>query len=183
MAKFFLEIGASNFDTLLPLAKAGWHGVVVEPVPYLADQLDEMFAEYPVEIQRVAISDHIGKIEMAVGRDDGDWTVGASHVVSENHLGARLSDYPDNHGNFDETIEVDCITLDRLLYNFDHIDFMKVDAEGHELNIFMNYSFKVKPKFIKVEHKHIDDVLLRQKLMTNGYLVWTEKDDIYGVAF
>lgn len=182
MAKFFLEIGSANFDTLLPLAKAGWHGIVVEPVPYLAKELSDMFKGYPVEVMQVAISDHVGTVQMAVGLNDGDWLVGSSHVISDNHLGYKLSQHPLNVNNFVETIQVNCITLDELLKGVDEVDFMKVDVEGHELNVFMDYSFKVKPKFIKVEHKHVDAVALRRKLETNGYLVWLEQDDLYGVA-
>ena len=63
-----------------------------------------------------------------------------------------------------------------------HVDFMKIDAEGHENNIFLNYSFRVKPTMIKVEHKHIDDKVLSHKLKSNGYLVWAEKDDIYAIT-
>lgn len=182
MPKFFLEIGAANFDTLLPLAKEGWHGIVVEPVPYLAKQLEEAFSGYPVKILQVAISDFVGSVQMAVGKDDGDWLVGSSHVVSDNHLGYKLSEHPLNANNFTDTIEVQCTTLDELLRDVKEVDFMKVDTEGHELNIFMNYSFKVKPKFIKVEHKHVNVVTLRRKLEANGYLVWSEQDDLYGIA-
>ena len=62
------------------------------------------------------------------------------------------------------------------------MDLLKVDAEGHELNIFMNYSFKIKPRMIKVEHKHVSDTILARKLELNGYLVWTEKSDIYAIS-
>ena len=77
------------------------------------------------------------------------------------------------------------MTLDDLLINIpsdQQIDVMKVDTEGHELNILMNYSFRIKPRFVKIEHKHVDDTLLVRKLEENGYMVWTEKDDIYGVV-
>ena len=40
MSKFFIEIGTSDFDTLIPLAKGGWKGIFVEPVEYLLDNLE-----------------------------------------------------------------------------------------------------------------------------------------------
>ena len=181
MTKFFLEIGAANFDTLLPLAEQGWHGTVVEPVPYLAEQLREMFKDYPnVDIVQKAVSDYDGEVELIVGNDD-HWVTGVSHVVSDNHLGYRLSEHPDRQNDFSEVITVPCVTLDTLLHDWEYCDLMKVDTEGHELNIFMNYSFRVKPSLIKVEHKHVSDSILRRKLETNGYMVWTEKDDLYAV--
>ena len=45
----------------------------------------------------------------------------------------------------------------------------------------MDYSFRIKPRFVKIEHKHVDDILLAKKLEENGYLVWVENDDIYGL--
>lgn len=181
MSKFFVEIGAANFDTLLPLAKMGWKGIVVEPIPYLADQLRDMFSSYDVSIVEAAISDYNGTIEMIVSNED-NWVAGASHVVSSNHIGYRLSDHPDRSNDYSGgVVQVECMTLDKLLKSVWHIDFMKVDVEGHEINVFMNYSFDVKPSIIKVEHKHVDDNVLRRKLETNGYIVWTEKDDLYAV--
>jgi FkbM family methyltransferase len=177
-----VEIGAANFDTLLPLAKMGWSGVIVEPVPYLAQQLIDMSRGYDVQVIQKAVSDFDGEIDIAIARDDGSWLAGCSHVISGNHLGYKLSTNKDRVGDFDENITVPCITLDTLLdYCGGECDLLKVDTEGHELNIFMNYSFDVKPSLIKVEHKHIDDNILRRKLETNGYMVWTEKDDLYAV--
>lgn len=181
MAKFFVEIGTADFDTLLPLAKDGWCGVVVEPIPHHYKKLKEMFAPYAVDVRQCAVSDFNGEIEMAIAPDDGTWLSGCSHVVSDNHMGYKLSDHQDHKYNFKEKITVPCITLDALLHDAGHVDLLKVDAEGHENNIFLNYSFRVKPTMIKVEHKHVDDTVLARKLQSNGYLVWTEKDDIYGI--
>ena len=181
MNKFFVEIGAANFDTLLPLAQMGWSGIAVEPVPRLYEECKRMFANYDVTVVQAAVSDYNGEIDFAVARDDGSWLSGCSHVVSGNHLGYKHSTSPDRFGDFDERIVVPCITLDTLLQDVESVDFMKVDAEGHENNIFNSYSFRIKPSVVKIEHKHIDDKLLVRNLESNGYLVWTEKDDIYGV--
>ena len=182
MSKFFVEIGAANFDTLLPLAKAGWRGIVVEPVPHLFNQCVEMFLPYDVRVVQAVISDYDEHIEFAVAKDKGTWLTCCSHVVAGNHLGWKMSDHPLNKDNFNERITVDCITLDKLLSGVDSVNLMKVDAEGHENNIFNAYSFRIKPTFLKVEHKHVDDIHLKQTLKQNGYLVWTEKADIYAVT-
>ena len=91
MNKFFVEIGAANFDTLLPLAQMGWSGIVVEPVPRLYEECKRMFANYDVTVVQTAVSDYNGEIDFAVARDDGSWLSGCSHVVSDNHLGYKLS--------------------------------------------------------------------------------------------
>tara|TARA_R110000822_G_scaffold163837_2_gene304142 strand:- start:98 stop:667 length:570 start_codon:yes stop_codon:yes gene_type:complete len=184
MTKRFVEIGAADFNTCLPLAQSGWHGISVEPVPYLFDRVKKQYEGHTVEVLNCAISDRKGSVKMAVGLDEG-WLSGCSHVISDNHIGEKISTHPANANNFNQTIIVDCMTLDDLLINIpsdQQIDVMKVDAEGHELNILMNYSFRIKPRFVKIEHKHVDDTLLVRKLEENGYMVWTEKDDIYGIV-
>lgn len=182
MAKTFVEIGSADFDTCLPLAQAGWHGICVEPVPYLYKRVKDIYRDLPVHVMDYAISDVNGTLDMAVGRDDRSWIKGCSHIISENHIGYKLSTHADRINDFKEKITVNSMTLDDLLFDMKEIDFLKVDVEGHELNVFLNYSFNVKPKIIKVEHKHVDDIALSKKLEENGYLVWTEKHDIYAIS-
>jgi FkbM family methyltransferase len=182
MNKFFVEIGAANFDTLLPLADAGWKGIVVEPIPKMAMELRKIYQDTGVRVIQGAVSDFDGEVEIAVARDDDSWLSGCSHVISSNHLGFKLSTHPDRKGDFEQTIKSKCFSLDTLLKEVPSVDLLKVDAEGHELNIFMNYSFNLKPRVIKVEHKHVSDKILARKLELNGYLVWTEKDDIYAIS-
>lgn len=182
MDKTFVEIGSGDFETCLPLAQAGWHGISLEPVPYLYKRVKDIYKDLPVHVMDFAISDMSGTVDMAVARDDRGWLKGCSHIISDNHIGYQLSTHPDRVNDFKEKITVNCMTLDDLLFDIKEIDFLKVDAEGHELNIFLNYSFNVKPKIIKVEHKHVDDIALSKKLEENGYLVWTEKHDIYAIS-
>ena len=57
------------------------------------------------------------------------------------------------------------MTLDMLIDNYKHkgfekIDYLKIDAEGHETNILDAYSWKIKPSFIKIiESNNITVVL------------------------
>ena len=181
MVKTFIEIGAAGFDTCLPLAKAGWKGISIEPVPYLFERTKDQYNGLDVEVKNFAVSNRNGTVEMAVARDDGNWLSGCSHVISDNHMGYKLSSHPDREGDFEEKITVPCVTLSYVMSFVNHVDFLKIDTEGHELNIIMDYSFILKPRFIKIEHKHVDDTLIYSKLEKNGYLVWTEKDDIYAL--
>lgn len=181
--KTFLEIGTADFDTLLPLAKkGGWVGWCIEPIPRHVRTLRERSRNLPVAVCECAISDRTGSIKMAVGGGQ-QWAEGASHIIDDNHLGNRLLDWDVNQRLRYGEIEVQCYTLDDFL-DLNHIgsvDFCKIDVEGHEINILGGYSWKVKPHMIKCEHKHVDDNRLQQILISQGYTVFFEREDLYAI--
>ena len=180
--KTFLEIGVADFDTLIPLAeKGGWTGYCVEPMPHHCETLREMAAGLPVAICPHAISDRDGTVEMLVGNGKEAWSAGANHVISSNHLGARVLELEGNEFLRKEKMSVDCLTLDSFIdkHNITEIDFCKIDVEGHELNVLKDYSFKVKPKVIKCEHIHVLGNQLDKILSPQGYTIFVELEDIY----
>ena len=65
--------------------------------------------------------------------------------------------------------------------NIKYIDYLKVDTEGHETDIFGAYDWSVKPTFIKLEHSHIDDVKMKNLLEKQGYMCYTESNDMYAI--
>ena len=81
-------------------------------------------------------------------------------------------------------MDVPCTTLDHLIrqYSLDSIDYLKIDTEGHEINILDSYSWELKPTFIKLEHTHIDDQYVSSMLKDKGYIVYTEQRDMYAIA-
>jgi len=134
----------------------------------------------PVSIVEAAISDFDGHLEMVVG-GGADWAEGASHVTSPHHTGARLLDMPVNARLRQGEIRVPCMKLDTFLdeYGINEIDFCKIDVEGHELQVLTNYSWRVKPKILKIEHKHLPGGSLDRLLRPQGYSIFVERDDIY----
>jgi len=186
--KVFLEIGTCDFDTCLPLAKQGWKGYMVEADPKYAEEMDTQTKPYDVEVSNQAITDYDGYIKFHTTIQstsaNAGWIRGIGHVAANNHIGTRLLDNEKNKGFIDQTITVPCSTLDTYIKEtgIEHIDFMKLDVEGHELNILGSYSWSVKPSFVKIEHSHIDDIRMCNLLSAQGYMVWTERNDIYGVV-
>ncbi len=184
--KTFLEIGCADFDTLIPLAARGWTGFLVEPMEKMRDSLINQAKKAQVNLSKVefaltCISDHDGTTDMIESIGDA-WASGISHVADGPSSG--LLDNPGNIRFKGRRLKVPCETLDTFLdkRGISNIDFMKVDIEGHELAVFKNYSWRVKPTFLKIEHKHSGQGALRDILERKGYLVYTEIDDLYGVC-
>ena len=141
-------------------------------------------------IEPYAISDYNGKISFGVAKDtsegdrkNGMWRRGISSVLAESHQGERVFDIGDNQKYIDEVIDVECLTLDTLIarHHFAHVNYLKIDTEGHEMNILEAYSWDIKPDIIKMEHSHIDDVYAKNLLESHGYIVYVEHSDLYAI--
>ena len=173
--KVFVEIGVCDFDTLEPLLKNGWEGYFVEPIPQYADELRHL------NISECAISSYNGTMEMYMSKGLNEWSRGISHAVVQQ--GEKLLEYEGNKKFLDRKIEVNCYTLQTYLKrnNITHIDYLKVDTEGHEMDIFEAYDWSVKPTFMKIEHYHINDIKLSEMFQEQGYITSTERGDMYCV--
>ena len=158
-------------------------GYCVEPMPHHCVTLREMTADLPVAVCPFAISDLNGTVEMLVGNGKEEWSSGANHVISANHMGARILELEANDFLRQGTVTVDCMTLDSFIdkYQITEIDFCKIDVEGHEINVLKDYSWKVKPKLMKVEHKQLSGNYLDKILKNQGYTLFVEEEDIYAV--
>lgn len=174
--KLFVEIGTCDFDTLEPLLQNGWTGYFIEPVKRYADKLPKEHTT------NCCISSYDGEIDFYVSNDSKDeWVKGISHCV--NQQGEKLLERPNNRKLLKERIKVKCYTLQTFLKsnNIEYIDYLKVDTEGHEMDIFESYDWSVKPTFIKLEHLHIDDIKMKNLLESQGYICYTERRDMYAV--
>lgn len=189
--KTFLEIGTCDFDTCIDFANSGeWKGVMVEPTPHLVASLEsKRTQDFNLKIEQVACSDYDGYINFATSKEGNeDWSRGIGTVVQDNHTGTCLYELGKNADLFYNKVEqVPCMTLDSIInkyhsfLNHGKLDYLKLDTEGHEWTILRNYSWVVKPTFIKMEHKHIDDIIMRKLLESQGYVVYVEAEDLYAI--
>lgn len=151
----------------------------------LFEDVKAIYSDYPdVKVLNIAISDITGTVKFLPSKELQGWTTGISHITSENHSGTRLSEIENNIKLYGDEIEVKSSTIHDLLtqYNITHIDYMKIDTEGHEKNIIDGHDWSVKPTAIKLEHSHINDITMKAKLESLGYMVTVETNDIYAVC-
>ena len=196
MSKFFVEIGTSDFDTFEHLAEEGWKGIFVEPVKKLLDNL-ERFDNCHYENSAILTYDGMTELKYF----DVDWAEGWYRGVGNTDMSRNHFHNPDLKDK--EVVEdVECMRLDTLIkkYNVEKIDYLKVDIEGREFMIMMDYSWKIKPKQVKIEHTHWHQnntnpidwswqhpthqeslKTMVEKLESLGYNIVIGKDDIIGV--
>ena len=195
MAKTFIEIGTSDFDTLHKLTDNGWTGVFIEPVKHLFDNLKKVDG---CHFFNGAIHTYDGEITIKyMTNPQEQWERGIGYVddFSGNTVISNRF-WQEDFKNQSESI-VPCLTLDSLLkkYNIQEIDFLKIDTEGSEWKIMENFSWSIKPKVLKVEFVHWESVRSESgeainhgkieewitKLSEMGYLVYKEDQDIYAI--
>jgi FkbM family methyltransferase len=183
--KTFLEVGACDFDNLDDLLDRGWKGVFVEPIPDYASQLrKKVYRPGTVaEVIEAAITNFDGHISMETVPNERGWMRGISHISSETLDNTVSGLVRKNAADRMKLTNVKAMRFDTLLdaCNIQRIDLLQMDVEGHELVILNDYSWRLKPSFIRIEHKFVDDTILFKLLESKGYKCWTERDDIYGI--
>lgn len=197
--KVFVEIGVGYENTLRSLIDQGWYGVMVEPQQ---DALDKIESHKNLFKECLAIHTSEGSANF-VGIDD--IFAFTEPIQVQGMFG--LQDVPTPiHGDSYEghrlVTQVKTMRLDTLIkkYRLTEIDLLKIDIEGNDVPVLLDYSFVVKPKIIKFEHVHYsgkiydasaagfnqkqmtqDYYLLLQKLSDLGYVIWEEERDVYCV--
>ena len=180
--KTFVEIGSCDFDTLNYLGDEGWRGVIVEPIK---ERLDNLAKLANVTYLNVACAKEFGKATI--------WKFKDEEIAKDYDLAGMTSFRPEvfNSKKVNETMskmekrEVITMTYTNILdvAGIDRVDFLKIDTEGYDWIILQTVDFEGprRPKFIKLEHAHIDDILAAEFLEDRGYYVDVQEKDIFAL--
>jgi FkbM family methyltransferase len=185
---FFVQIGSNDGVRGDPLNKflmknRGWHGILVEPVPYLFKRLKANYRKNArFTFVNAAVSDTKGTRpfyyveEMAAARlarlpSMPWWTdqVGSfdrGHIISA--LGAAVEPYIICEN-------VPCLTLAELIADGPALDILHIDAEGADYMILSQVRFELCPPTIIIyEHQHFNvdqSAAASRILQENGYIL------------
>ena len=193
--KQYIEIGSNNFDTCMPLAENGWKGVMIEPVPEIYAEMKRRTSGLHILPLNIAISDYDGEIDFAVPNlidapiEKSGWVRGIGHVIHKNNkteTGLGLLELG-NVKQHNKTIKITCLKLDTLIkeLNIKQIDYLKLDTEGHELNIIESYSWGIRPSFIKLETVHLGAIhksTLIKILKKQNYIIHETEEDLFAIG-
>jgi len=136
-----LDIGANSGDFIVPLAQRlpSMPILGVEPIPELFDLLEAKREELnlsQVQFKRVAIDEtpRLGRFNVARHAD-----LGVSSLLEFDTASLQQHEYWKARQDlyFDDEIEVEVVRLDTLLEEagFDHVSFIKIDAQGVDLKV------------------------------------------------
>ena len=136
--------------------------ILVEPVPYLFNQLKKNYKEKNIDniiFINKAVSNYIGYIELTIPSEKNDfsklpWWASQLASTNEEHCKTHIKDL------ITEKITVETTTLNEIIkdHNIKEIELLHTDTEGNDYNILMSYNFIIKPCKILFEHKHMDGI-------------------------
>jgi FkbM family methyltransferase len=175
--------GATCNDPIFSLVDITTRLILVEPVPYLFSRLKKNYKDRFGDTDNIifinkAVSDFTGEIEMTVPSENNDFS---RLPFWASQLGSINSNHATGHiPNLNvEKIIVKTTTLNEIVreYGIGEIELLHTDTEGHDYNILSAYHFKIKPRRVMFEHKHIDGLFcvgpkymeLSNRLTSLGY--------------
>jgi len=121
------DVGANVGDKAHVFSRLAERVICFEPDPRLAHNLRIRFRHQPqVVIVQAAVSDHDGHLPMHT-YDGGS---------AYNTLNSKQHDYAITFHQAHQLIEVPLITLKAAIDQYGMPDFLKVDVEGHEWEVF-----------------------------------------------
>jgi FkbM family methyltransferase len=168
-----LDIGANHgFFSLYSLYKGASKVISVEPINVCYSNLHKLSKKFPSIIpMNYAVLDRDGLVEFGL---DENFTAG-SFVLGINYISQHSTT---------NTISVNAIHINDLLDKVGHIDFLKVDCEGAEYNIFNSIDDSKLiniPKIIIEAHTTDIKDFIQEKLQSIGYSVHIDytSEDIY----
>ena len=183
--KTFMEVGTCDFWTLRHLCDRGWKGIMVEPHKPFLDNIPDH--ENLIKINK-AMDNKIGTASYTKIKDDKmfndpEWEEigvnsyrGMGSIFSGNvlHIATEFKDVL-------ETYEVPTTTFDEVMESLgiDTIDYLKIDTEGWDFQIFETIDFeKYKINIIKMETGYCDPDVVADILDDYGYHIEIFENDI-----
>jgi FkbM family methyltransferase len=159
-----------------------WHGVMVEPVPYVFERLRAAYqGNARVSLENAAIADrdgrlpfyHLAKVEDYEQEGLPRWYDGIGSFSADAVLSHSRA-IPDIATRVVET-EVEALTFDALCekHGLESIDLVLIDAEGYDHVILASVDFRrYRPALVVYEHYHLaagDRSACRELMRRQGY--------------
>jgi len=184
----FIEIGTCDYHTLLEGSSPNELGISVEPIKIYLDRLPD--------------KSNVIKVNCAITSEDK--MVDLFYVTPENQnkhnlpftkgWGTIIKPHKSHGENPEDLIESGILTKSQIQgitwktlcekYNVKEVDWVKIDAEGHDcviVNSILDFCNNAIPKKISFEQTHCDKLELENtkiRLNQNNYILKEEGEDL-----
>jgi len=158
----FIQIGAFDGVTHDPLrkyiGKCGWRGVLVEPQPWAATRLRELYrGNDNISVLQAAVDGAAGRRTLFTVRSDvaPAWT--GALASFERQILVKHSQLVSGLEGMIKEETVDCVPFDEVIDRLpsERLDLLQIDAEGADPYILSLFPFgRVQPAIIHWEVKH-----------------------------
>ena len=167
----FVEIGAfdgiTHSNTYFFEKYRGWSGICIEPNPA---QWDLLRQNRSAKCRQVCIGDRVETVSFrVVDGPDGAGMLSGRADQSD----AKIAELAKREGGNVHTIEVPSTTLSRVLSEegISRVDYISIDAEGHDFVILRSLDWNLKPACISMEATNKDYLPVRRYLSRIGYRI------------
>jgi len=161
------DIGANIGNRVDPFLKIGAKVVAVEPNPKLAKQLKKKYGSKINLVQKL-IGEKNGVIDLYINNTDA-LSSASKEFIEKTKLTNRFGELSNQ---FDQTVEVEVVSIDKLFTKFGYPVFIKIDTEGFEYIILKTLKDN-RVRGLSFEFalpESLDDVILSVEHLNNiGY--------------
>jgi FkbM family methyltransferase len=178
-----VQIGANNGVSGDPLERwfkaANWSGLLVEPIPHLADALARHYSgRSGIAIERAAISDHDGEAAIyRVAAETGAPSWYQQLATLDRSVLLKNREAIPNLESLIVSEPVPTLTLKSLLgkHGIGRVDLLVIDTEGYDWQVLRQFDFsRFRPRLVMFEHQHLaaaDKAAAHALLRSRGYRV------------
>jgi FkbM family methyltransferase len=180
---FFIQIGANDGvrnDFLREyVLKNGWRGILVEPIPYLFEQLRANYSGVAGLIfENKAIAEQCGSMPMYRLAPDPalpPWSGGLASFDREHFF--KECNFIKDPEKYLVTETIQTTTVEMLLqsHQVTGCDLIVIDTEGYDYKVLKQFDLKkLSPALVVMEHKHLSEAekhAALEKFADAGYAV------------
>lgn len=194
---FIMQIGANDGISNDPVREFlvsanGWHGYLIEPIPYLFDKLKNNYkGNKRVQFFQCAISDKTGgTVIYSIKKSELYQLPFYSDQIASFDKSHLIKHFPDlsNLDNLIEEITVDTYTINDFIVKnkIERIDVLVIDVEGYEKQLLETFPYcQFKPEIIIFETLHMnesDRSIVFSVLKKQGFLLYTSVFDTIAIS-
>lgn len=162
----FMQIGSNNGslnDPMYPFFSAyPCNGILIEPVPYIFDELKKTYAHLPhLHLENCAVSNLDGEMDFYMVQKSEDPSLASWYNQISSFDKKYILKHKKHFPNIESLIveqKVPCHTISTLLerYGFKDLDILHIDTEGYDYEIIKTINFKqTHPAILWFEHQHL----------------------------